>query len=94
MDVGTMNYLERQEHDAKQALKALETCVNDNGTCAKLAELMIRDHNTYQQSFMRLFVLFVEFQANKDYTDLRNEASVNLAKTLNPLMRDEFLPYV
>jgi hypothetical protein len=42
---------------------------------------MLRDHRTLQQGMMRFFMQFVEGMANNQH-DLRNEASVELAKAI------------
>ena len=42
---------------------------------------MLRDHPTLQQGMMRFFLMFVEGMADNLY-DLRNEASVELAKAI------------
>ena len=61
--------------------KDISNFVNRYGTDGSiyLAELMANDHPTLQQAKMRLFVWFVRDMARKQYTDARNEASVNLA---------------
>jgi hypothetical protein len=41
---------------------------------------MARAHRTMQQSFTRLCVAWLEHLAEQDSCDLRNEASVNLAR--------------
>ncbi len=51
----------------------------------KVAEAMARDHPTLQQGYMRFFMLFCEKMAAQKWTDLRNEASVKLAKSILPL---------
>ena len=45
----------------------------------ELVELMAQDHQTLQQSKMRLVCLFVEQMARKQYTDARNEQSKQTA---------------
>ena len=45
----------------------------------ELVELMAQDHQTLQQSKMRLVCLFVEQMASKQYTDARNEQSKQTA---------------
>ena len=55
---------------------------------------MLREHRTIQQEFMKFFMHFVE-EMSKNTSDLRNEASVALAKEIMAI--DEmkrFLPHI
>jgi hypothetical protein len=52
------------------------------GRSQALAEAMVNDHPTLQQGKMRLVVAFIREMAKIQYTDARNEASVELAKKL------------
>lgn len=62
------------------------------------AKELANDHPTLQQTFMRLCVFYIKEQAQKDLnrTDLRNEATVKLAKRIMPALADgyEYLPLV
>lgn len=44
-----------------------------------LAKQMTKDHPTLQQSKMKLFCLFIEEMASKEYTDARNDTSKKTA---------------
>lgn len=69
--------------------------VNDCGFDEKqLAKAMSKDHNTIQQSYMRLFKAFVGFMAEKNFCDDRNKASVQLAKEINDKVKDAYLPTI
>jgi hypothetical protein len=70
--------------DQAETAKAVSDFVNRHGSAAmrNVAEIMANDHPTLQQGVMRLFVQYVNVMATKEYTDARNEASVNLAKKL------------
>ena len=55
---------------------------------------MIRDHRTCQQGMMRFFMQFVEAMATNGH-DLRNEASVELAKAIMEIdSRKRILPNI
>ena len=53
------------------------------------ARAMVHQHRTLQQSMTRLFVRFMELQAQEDDYDLRNQASIRFARKLVKLMEDE-----
>jgi len=63
----------------------ISTFVNRHGSnrgCQGVAEKMVQDHPTLQQAKMRLFVAYVKELAKLPYADARNQASVDLAKSL------------
>jgi hypothetical protein len=75
----------RPTKDQEEAAQAISNFINRHGSSVSVgyvAELMANDHPTLQQGIMRMFVAFVREMAKKEYSDARNEASVNLAKTL------------
>ncbi len=47
-----------------------------------IAKKMANEHNTTQQSFMRLCMAFIKLMSEKNYWDGRNEASVKKAKKI------------
>lgn len=63
-----------------------------------LNEVLGEQHRTLQQNYFRYVVVpSIQTFANKhdqNLTDLRNEASCELAKKLLPLVKDEPLPFV
>ena len=54
---------------------------------------LANDHRTLQQSAMRVFMLFVKEMAATEHWDLRNEASVMLARKIMAL-DDTHLPFI
>lgn len=68
---------------------------NMNDSAKKEAiEKMMRDHRTLQQNMMRFCMEFIEAMSNQQY-DLRNEASVKLAKEIMEIDSvDRILPKV
>jgi len=62
----------------------------------QVAEILLRDHRTLQQSMMRFCMVFIEGMARKEetQTDLRNEASVVMAKRIVEACSDLTLPLV
>ncbi len=57
-------------------------------------EEMSRDHRSLQQSFTRLCVDWLQKLAATESFDLRNQASVELAKELKPLLDSKPLPFI
>lgn len=67
--------------------EALSDMINDFGFSEKdTAKFMANEHPTLQQTFMRLACKFIGEMADKTYTDGRNEASVNLARKIKPIL--------
>lgn len=54
-----------------------------------IAKKMANEHNTSQQSFMRLCMEFIKLMSEKNYWDGRNEASVKTAKKIMEAFGDE-----
>lgn len=54
-----------------------------------IAKKMANEHNTTQQSFMRLCMAFIKLMSEKKYWDGRNEASVKTAKKIMEAFGDE-----
>lgn len=53
------------------------------------AQAMVHQHRTLQQSMTRMFLRFMELQAQEDDYDLRNQASIRLARKIVKLVEDE-----
>lgn len=80
----------------EQFARDFSNFVNDmrDGPKAAAVEAMLRDHRTLQQGMMRFFMQFVEGMADQR-SDLRNEASVKLAKAIMDLpIEVRSLPYI
>ena len=63
----------------------------------EFAELFGREHQTLQQSFTRVCLAWLEHLAEmeEDWYDLRNEASVHLArKIVEKFKNDMYLPFI
>ena len=60
----------------------------------ELVERMSRIHPTLQQNFTRVCVDWFKELSEKKYYDLRNEASVLLAKKLRKELDNSYLPHV
>ena len=87
-----MTNQERGEEFAQQ----ISSFVNGSSRSAYeyAAKKMVRDHRTLQQNMMGLFMQFVE-QMAQNGTDMRNEASVELAKAIMALPEKvRILPYI
>jgi len=71
---------------------------NENNVTDALNEVLGEQHRTLQQNYFRYIVLpSIQTFANKQdrhLTDLRNEASCELAKQLEPLVKNACLPYI
>lgn len=76
--------------------KQVEKMVNDfSFQDEELAKERANDHPTLQQNFMRLVCLFIHEMAEKKYFDDRNKGSVELAKALDPIVKEKgFLPFI
>lgn len=87
---------EKWEDRHKYYQDMVSTMINDMGFKDKeLAHSVATDHPTLQQNFMRLVCLFIHEMAEKKYFDGRNQASVELAKALEPIVKEKgFLPFV
>lgn len=74
---------ENQMSDGEAFADQFSRFVNNMSSEPKKAAIakMLRDHPTLQQGTMRFFMTFVEGMANNRF-DLRNEASVELAKAI------------
>ena len=75
---------------------AIDSMINDFGFDEKeIAQKLANNHNTLQQSFMRLCMRFIERMAEKTYWDGRNEASVQTAKKIvEALGGNTYLPMI
>jgi hypothetical protein len=82
--------------DEERAQK-LANLVNSMGMdYEKTAEALGREHRTLQQNFTRFCIYWLLYLSKVERTDMRNEASVWLAKEIHektPLDK-VFLPYV
>ena len=80
-----------------QAAKQLEEALNDYGfNCRKFAEAIPHMHPTLQQSLYRLIRECILFMAdeNNRYIDLRNRASLEGAREVAEIMRQQSIPFV
>ena len=81
----------------ESAYRVISQQCNYMGTdLAEVGRLLAHDHPTLQQNFMRVVIGFIEEQATKDYSDLRNEATVNQCKKFRETYSEDgmYLPYV
>jgi hypothetical protein len=89
-----------REEDIKNIVKTMSDFVNSFGSSSNnegFARLMGCEHRTLQQNFTRLCTVWFEHLSkvkNRRY-DLRNEASVKLAKKFVEKLKDDiYLPHV
>jgi hypothetical protein len=69
--------------DADDLMTKLSNYVNYGKSNKAFIDAFKREHNTLQQSMFKMFLELMEEMANGEYyTDGRNEASKNIAKTL------------
>lgn len=81
----------------QDAYKAISQHCNYMGTnLAEVGKLLAYDHPTLQQNFMRIVIGFIETQAEKEYSDLRNEVTVEQCKKFKETYSSDglYLPYV
>lgn len=97
MDSSTKLHIHQQKKikEVKELMTQLIDATNTMGMDEEVAqgifEGLVESHRTLQQSFMRSFTLAMKDYANTR-TDLRNQASVDLAKKITEL--DVILPTV
>jgi dGTP triphosphohydrolase len=92
----TKDYIERHQREVEQEEKGFEFAdlfsqlVNSSSRKTRDAAIgkMLRDHRTLQQGMMRFVMDYIEGMAEKQHFDLRNEASVKLAKAIMELPSD------
>ena len=65
----------------QELVDAVNPVCNDKRLATALIDLLNRTHPTLQQSLMGVFALVIEAHGKREYTDLRNEASVAWAKS-------------
>lgn len=58
------------------------------------AVICVNDHPTLQQGMMSFCVAFMEEMAKKEYVDLRNEASRDLARQFIEACPERALPFI
>lgn len=70
--------------------RTISSMINNMGFNAReVAKKLSNDHPTLQQNFMRFVSEFIRAESQKEYSDARNEATVNICKKLLKLMEDE-----
>lgn len=79
------------DRNGKEMAKEMSNFVNcfGNSHMKDFINQMATEHRTLQQSFTGLCVKWFEHLATTEYYDARNEASVELAKQLKPIL-DEY----
>ncbi len=71
------------ENIVKEKATQIESIINTfSDIPEKIGRELANIHPTLQQNFMRMVLAFIQEMANKEYWDLRNEASVEIAKIL------------
>lgn len=91
--------LQKQAEDSLNSLfDALNKMGGESSVEEGLRQVLNKQHRTLQQNFMRHIIvpsiqIFAEKKQNR-FTDLRNEASCDLAEKLLPLVKDSPLPFI
>lgn len=84
--------------EAEKVATTIAESVNSMGLDYEcIATALASQHRTLQQSFTRLCVAWIRQLAEMKkggWHDLRNEASVNLAERIAPLLKDTYLPFI
>lgn len=77
-----------------ETVKTVSNYVNSMSADYKeFAQLMGREHRTLQQNFTKLCVAWLKHLATTEYYDLRNEASVKFAQSIQDKL-DAQLPLI
>lgn len=81
---------------AEQAMKTLMECSNVMGSEKDVAQaisnVLMKEHNTIQQSFFRSFKQGMNFYSKNAFPDDRNRGAVDLAKVIDKA--DVYLPFI
>lgn len=88
---------EKSRQEAHNVAQAISRFLNVMGEdrLKLLVEEVGRDHRTLQQKFTRVCMLWMEHLAGQEHFDLRNEASVMLARKIMQIpARDRALPLI
>lgn len=87
------SYEERMQDNVRAISDAANALARNS--CKQFAEMFAREHRTVQQNFTSLCVAWLEKLAKPDtYYDLRNEASVMLAREFVEKVQNRGLPYI
>lgn len=86
-------YRYRNPKDMKELMMGWLNSFSDD-ELPVFAKLMMQDHPTLKQKFTKLCVQWFIALAKVEYCDLRLEASVNLAKKLQPELEEACLPFI
>lgn len=85
-----------EAREAAQAADALTDYVNVLGRrYDRFVVAILASHRTLQQNIMRMFMQLVKAWSEVQFTDMRNEGTVTLAKRIMEAVGDEvYLPHV
>lgn len=91
-----MGHKELMEQESKALSDKMADFVNSFSTEKNklFAEAMAGKHRTLQQNFTRLCIAWFQQLAVAEYYDDRNQASVELARKLKPILDDTYLPFI
>ena len=78
----------------QDTVRTVSDFVNCSSDFNEFAELMSREHRTLQQNFTKVCVAWLKQLANTEYYDLRNEASVEFAKSIKQQLDNACLPLI
>ena len=78
----------------KEAVNFMSSYVNGSAEYKDFAERMSIEHRTLQQNFTKLCVAWLKTLANTEYYDLRNQASVEFARSIKKELDEVYLPLV
>jgi hypothetical protein len=81
--------MEIDPDDPQEVVRVVSVLINtmgDGDVISKFVEAMSREHRTLQQGFTRLVVAWILDLAHREHYDLRNEASVMLARKIVELV--------
>ena len=79
-----MSYCDKQDGDA----------LADSEDTTLFVERMSREHRTLQQTFTRLCIKWLQHLSQTEHYDLRNEASVEFAKSIKRELDNAAIPFI
>jgi len=88
--------LSRVSESGMMTEKVISNMLNSYGgeRITEFVDTLMHDHRTLQQSFMRLIIIIIGTWSETKHYDDRNKATIRLARKLNEIIKDSYLPTV
>jgi hypothetical protein len=84
-----------QKRNQKLVADLVSGMVNSSGGMEEFVEVLLKDHRTLQQSFVRNVIMpYLSRMAESRSFDARNQASVEFAKAVKPIIEQTYCPLI